>query len=142
MSYNKTHELKKWQIWKQQEELLLRKLGVEDNIIQQLREYDYQMFLTERRIRSRQTTTIDTFFLNTPYYDKHEVQTIEDLLDGIESESLFIQLSKTDSKTLTILLLKILGYSVSEISKIMCMNEAVIYSRIHRLKKKLKKFHG
>ena len=62
MSYNKTHELKKWQIWKQQEELLLRKLGVEENIIQQLREYDYQMFLTERRIRSRQTTTIDTFF--------------------------------------------------------------------------------
>lgn len=142
MSYNKTHELKKWQIWKQQEEILLRNLGVEEDVIQQLREYDYRLFLADRRIRSRQTATVDTFFLNTPYYDKHEVQTIEDLLDDIESESLFIQLSKTDPKTLTILLLKVFGYSVSEISKIMCMNEAVIYSRIHRLKKKFKKIHG
>ena len=122
MSYNKAQELKKWQLWKQQEEILLRNLGVEENIIQQLREYDYQMFLTDRRIRSRQMTTVDTFFLNAPYYDKQEILTIENLLDNIESESLFIYLSKTDSKTLAILLLKILGYSASEISKILGMN--------------------
>lgn len=139
MSYNKARELKKWRSWNQQEETLLRSLGVEESVIKQLWEYDYQMFLSERRIRSRQTATLDNFFLNRPYYDKKEMKTIEDLLDDIENESLYIQLSKLDYKTLTILLLKILGYSVYEISKILGMNEAMIYNRIHRLKNKIKK---
>lgn len=108
-------------------------------MIKQLREYDYQMFLSERRVRTRQTATLDSFFLNMPYDYKKEIQSIDDLLDTIENESLLILLSGTDNKTLMILLLKMLGYSVKEISKILGMNEAMIYNRIHRLKKKIKK---
>ena len=140
MSYNKAREYKKWKLWKQQEEKKLRSLGVDENVIQQLREYDYKMLLADRSINRRQTVIVDTFFLNTPHYDNKEIQTVEDLLDSIENESLLAHLAKTDSKTLAILLLKILGYSVSEVAEIMGMNEAMIYNRIHRLKKKLKEF--
>lgn len=141
MSYNNARELRKWKFWKQQEEILLRNLGVEESIIKQLYEYDYQMFLSERRVRSRQTATLDVFFLNKSYHDKKEIRTVEDLLDNIESESLFIHLSKEDPQTLNILLLRILGYSVHEITEILNINETVVYNRIHRLKKKLKKFN-
>lgn len=141
MSYNNARELKKWKLWKQQEEKLLRSLGIEESIIKQLYEYDYQMFLSERRIRSRQIATLDAFFLNKPCYDKKEISTLEDLLDNIESESLFIHLSKEDPQTLNILLLRILGYSVHEITELLSINETVVYNRIHRLKKKLKKFN-
>lgn len=140
MSYNKSLELKKWQEWKQQEEHLLKELGVEENIINQLRDYDYNQFLSDRRIRSRQTATLDTFFLSLPYQDKEEISSIEDLLNNIENESLFAYLSKTDPETLSILLLRMMGYSVSEISKIIGKHEGAIYNRIHRLKKKMKKF--
>ena len=140
MSYKNARELKKWKLWKQQEEKLLRSLGIEESIIKQLYEYDYQMFLSERRIRSRQTATLDAFFLNKPYHDKKEIRTVEDLLDNIESESLFIHLSKEEPQTLNILLLRILGYSVHEITEILGVQETVIYNRIHRLKKKIKKF--
>lgn len=139
MSYNKSFEFKKWQEWKKKEEQLLRNLGVEENIITQLRDYDYQQFLSERRIRSRQIPTLDTFFLNKPILDKKEIRSVDDLLDSIENESLFAYLSKTDTETLSILLLKILGYSVSEISQIIGKNEGAIYNKIHRLKKKIKK---
>lgn len=141
MSYNYTREYQKWKSWKDKEQQLLYELGVDETIIKQLYEYDYQMFLSERRIRRKQTVTLDSFFLKMPYHDKSEIRTIDDLLDTIENESLFAYLSKSDPKTLMILLLKILGYSIAEISKIMGINEAAIYSRIHRLKKKLKKFY-
>lgn len=140
MSYNKSLELKKWQEWKQQEEQLLRDLGVENNIINQLRDYDYKQFLSDRRIRSRQIATLNTFFLNLPYQDKKEIKSVEDLLDNIENESLFAYLSKSDPETLSILLLRVMGYSVSEISQIIGKHEGAIYNRIHRLKKKIKKF--
>lgn len=139
MSYNKARELKKWQEWKQQEEILLRSLDVDESVIKQLRKYDYQMFLSDRRIRSRQVATMDTFFLNKSYYDKKEIRTIEDLLDDIKNESLYIQLSKSDPKTLNILLLRILGYSFDEIAIFLGMNKAMIYNRMHRLRKKIKK---
>lgn len=141
MSYNYTREYQKWKSWKDKEQQLLYELGVDETIIKQLYEYDYQMFLSERRIKRKQTVTLDSFFLKMPYHDKSEIRTIDDLLDTIENESLFAYLSKSDPKTLMILLLKILGYSIAEISKIMGINEAAIYSRIHRLKKKLKKFY-
>ncbi|WP_416325871.1 RNA polymerase sigma factor [[Eubacterium] hominis] len=140
MSYNKSLELKKWKEWKQREEQLLRELGVEENIIYQLRDYDYKQFLSDRRIRSRQTATLDTFFLNLPYQDKKEIRSVEDLLNNIENESLFAYLSKTDPETLSILLLRVMGYSVLEISQIIGKSEGTIYVRIHRLKKKLKNF--
>lgn len=141
MSYNYAREYKNWQQWKHDEELLLRKLGVDENIIEQLHDYDYQIFLSERRIKRKQVVTKDTFFLSILSYDKKEFRTVDDLLENIESESLFRYLSKSDSKTLTILLLKILGYSIADISKLLGINEAAIYGRIHRLKKKLKKFN-
>lgn len=140
MSYNKSLELKKWQEWKQQEEQLLRELGVEENIIYQLRDYDYKQFLSDRRIRSRQTATLDTFFLNLPYQDKKEIRSVEDLFNSIENESLLVYLSKTDPETLSILLFRVMGYSVSEIAQIIGKSKGTIYVRIHRLKKKLKNF--
>lgn len=59
MTYNYARELKKWKLWKQEEEQLLRKIGMNEDFIMQLHDYDYQMFLADRRIRRRQTATKD-----------------------------------------------------------------------------------
>lgn len=107
MSYNKAKEFRKCKLWKQEEEEFLKKLGVDDNVIKQLREYDYQMLLSERRFRRKQTTTKDLFFLNIPSHDQREIRAVENILDSIENEALFAYLSKIDFKTLSILLLKI-----------------------------------
>lgn len=139
MSYNYGKELTKWKKWKEQEEQLLRTLNVDEDIISQLHQYDWETFKAERRIRRKQNVTLDSLFYNVTYYDQKEIVTVDDLLDEIENEALFHYLSQTDQTTLTIILLKILGYSTKEISEILVINVASIYQRIHRLKNNLKK---
>ncbi|WP_296880404.1 helix-turn-helix domain-containing protein [Thomasclavelia sp.] len=142
MGFNYAKEKIKWDKWKEKEEELLNSLGVDQEIIKQLRDYDWEMFKTERRIRSRQTVFSNQLFNNISFYDKKEISTVEDLLDEIENEALLHYLSQTDKVTMNILLLKIKGFSTKEISQILNISHSVIYSRIHHLKEKLKKFHN
>ena len=53
MSYNYGKELTKWKKRKEQEEQLLRTLNVEEDIISQLHQYDWETFKAERRIRRK-----------------------------------------------------------------------------------------
>lgn len=138
MGYNYAKEVAKWTKWKEQEEQLLRSLDVDENIINQLHEYDWEEFKADRRIRRKQNVTSDNFFYSIPYYDKKEILTIENLLDEIENEALLYYLSQTDQTTLNIILMKMLGYSTREISDIFKISPSKIYKRIQRLRKKLK----
>lgn len=138
MSYNYAKELAKWTKWKEQEEQLLRSLNVEENIINQLHEYDWEAFKADRRIRRKQNVTLDSLFYSIPYYDKKDILTVEDLLDEIENEALLHYLFQTDQITLNIILMKMLGYSTREISEILKISPSKIYKRIQRLRKKLR----
>ncbi len=138
MVYNHAKEESKWKKWKEQEERLLRSLNVDEDIIMELRKYDWNAFKLERRIREKQNLTDSIFFYNLPYYDKREIRSVEDLLNDIEDESLLHYLYQTDKTTLTIILLKILGYSTKDISEILKIKSSTIYMKIHRLKNKLK----
>ena len=138
MVYNHAKEESKWKKWKEQEERLLRSLNVDEDIIMELRKYDWNAFKLERRIREKQNLTDSIFFYNLPYYDKKEIRSVEDLLNDIEDESLLHYLYQTDKTTLTIILLKVLGYSTKDISEILKIKSSTIYMKIHRLKNKLK----
>ncbi|WP_279006392.1 sigma factor-like helix-turn-helix DNA-binding protein [Thomasclavelia cocleata] len=137
MGYNHAKALRKWHKWKEKEEKQLQHLGVEEQVIKQLREYDWNEFKKERLYLTRHILTNESFFLNRPIYDKKEINNIRDLLDSIQDEALFFYLSKTDTVTLRIILLRLLGYSTKEISKELNLSCAAIYKRINRLKKEL-----
>lgn len=62
MGFNYANEAKKWNKWKDNEEKILRELEVDEEVIQQLRIYDWNAFKAERRIRSRQNIFTDKFF--------------------------------------------------------------------------------
>ena len=49
MTFHKAKEEYKWKQWKEQEEQILRKSGVSEEVIQRLRELDWQDFNAERR---------------------------------------------------------------------------------------------
>lgn len=141
MGYNYAKERAKWIKWKKEEEKLLRSLNVDEDIISQLYKYDWNSFKAERRFRAKQNVTADKLFNSVPHKDKKEIITVEDLLDEIENEALLHYLSQTDKTTLNILLFKMKGYSIKEISEILAITPSLIYSRIHRLKKILKKIN-
>lgn len=135
MSYNYIKEFLKWQKWKEQEEQILRNEKVNEKIIQELRQFDWQQFNSERRFKRHQNVTDEIYFLFYPVQDKKEIKKVEDILDTIENEALFEYLKETDPIVLEVILLKINGYSIKEISKNLELSTGYIYKKIRKLKK-------
>ena len=63
----------------------------------------------------------------------------EQLLDHIANKQLWEILRNTDPKTMEIILMKIWGFTVKEISEYLHLPEKTIYTRMSRLKSKIQK---
>ena len=135
MAYNHGKEERKWRLWKEAEEKILRAYGVDENIIEEIRIYDRAEFNSDRRFY-RRLNDMEEYIekvadngLNT------EIKTVSALLDEVENEHLYAALLKVDN-----VLLKMQGYSTKEISAMLQLTEKAIYKRMDRLRKKLKIF--
>ena len=69
-----------------------------------------------------------------------EVRSVSNLLDEIESETLYLALITVDRRTLQIVLLKMQGYSTKEIAPLVHLTTGAIYARMQHLRKKLEDF--
>lgn len=117
MAYNHRKEEKKWLIWKEQEEKQLRELGVGEDTIQRLHTYDWQQFNKERQYQQRRRGELEKIKQQEELVSP--VRTVDDLLSEIGNEQLFDILRKADKLTLEILLMRMEGYSDSEIAHMM-----------------------
>jgi len=138
MAYNNGRENRKWVRWKEAEERLLRECGVEEVTIEQIRIDDRAEFNSDRRYYSRKWeagTYLETIAESGM---RIEVQTVEDLLNEIENETLYQALLTVDRRTLQILLLKMQGYSTKEIAPLVNLTTGAIYARLDHLRKKLR----
>lgn len=138
MAYNKATEERKWRQWKEKEERLLRRFGMDEDSIRKLREEDWKEFNSERRFQDHYAAFPENMDWENPNPYRQEIAGIPELLDMIDDEILLQVLLDADKKTLQILLLKIMGFSTREISEKMKMPENTIYTKINRLKKKIK----
>ncbi len=140
MAYNHGKEERKWHIWKDTEEKVLRKCGTDESTIEQIRAYDREVFNSDRRFYQRVQET-DTYLDTAAEKEwQAEVWSVGKLLDEIENIELYRELLTVDRLTLQIVLLKMQGYSTKEISKIIHLTPNAIYGRMNTLRKKLKKF--
>ena len=139
MTFHKAKEEYKWKQWKEQEEQILRKSGVSEEVIQRIRELDWQDFNVERRFWEHFSSNQEELYMQKTEEEPSVALNIQQLLDSIENEQLLHILMETDKKTLQILLLKMWGFSVREIAGQMGPPEKTIYTRVERLKKKIKK---
>ncbi len=140
MAYNHGQEERKWRIWKEAEEKILRDCDVPESTIEELRIYDRADFNSNRRFYRRLNDVgeyiEETLALEQPI----EVNTVADMLDEIENENLYRALLTVDKRTLQIVLLKMQGYSTKEIAPLVDLTTGAIYARLDRLRKKLKQF--
>lgn len=142
MAYNKAKEERRWRIWKQAEEKMLRELGVSEDKITKLREHDWAVFNSDRRYYQRlwrAGTYIDEVAAEE---FEIEINTIDAFLDSIADERLHQELITVDKLTLQALMFKLQGFTVSEISVLLGLNEQIIYKRLNRFKNKIKKLLG
>ena len=139
MAYNKAREEKKWLEWKEKEETKLNRLGFSQDKIEMLRQYDLEIFNSDRRYYQRLNDN-STYLDNAISPEEEEtVYSIEGLLGSIDNEELYQALRDVDNITLQIVVLKIQGFTGREIAKLLRMTPKAIYRRIDRLKEKLKK---
>ena len=138
MQHNHQREFKEWFKKKQKEERLLRQLGVDENTIQILRNYDRRLFLDDRRFYDNERVTSEGLFLMVPAYDPVIIATPEKLLDEIEDITVYYVLKKSDRRLLEILTLLMQDYTIDEIAEDLHMSTNAVYKRLEKLRKKLK----
>lgn len=90
MAYNHGREDRKWRIWKEAEEKMLREYGVDETTIEQIRIADRADFNSNRRFY-RWTNDVAEYLEDMADRERQaEVGTVEELLDEIESENLYV----------------------------------------------------
>ena len=139
MAYNHGREERKWRLWKEAEEKLLRECGVGEAVIEQIRLADRAEFNSNRRFY-RWTGGFGEYLEGMADRERQaEVKTVADLLDEIENENLCRVLVQADGCTLKIVLLKMQGYATKEIAPLVGLTTGAIYARLDHLRKKLRK---
>lgn len=96
MAYNHGKAERKWKVWKEKEEKILRDSGVTEDTIEAIRLYDRQGFNSDRRYYERVQETgtyLDTVAAST---DQAEPKTVQDFLDYIENQELYHVLIAVD----------------------------------------------
>ena len=139
MAYNHGREERKWRLWKEAEEKILRKYGVDESTIEEIRIYDRAEFNSNRRFYRYMNDVAEYLEEMADTEPQAEVHSVEDLLNEIDSEALYRALLTVDKRTLLILLLKMQGYATKEIVPIVGLTTGAIYARLDHLRKKLKK---
>ena len=139
MAYNHGREDRKWRIWKEAEEKILRECGVDEATIEKIRTDDRADFNSNRRF-CRWVSDFGEYLEGMADREKQaEVKSVSDLLDEIENETLYLALIKVDRRTLQIVLLKMQGYSTKEIAPLVGLTTGAIYARLDHLRKKLRR---
>jgi DNA-directed RNA polymerase specialized sigma24 family protein len=139
MAFNKVKEEKKWNLWKEREEQQLRSYGMPEDAIALLRIKDWEDFNSERRFRERNMLLPGVIESYEIELEEPEVVDTGQLMDAIEDEQLLHILMQADKETLQMVLLKMMGFSVREIAEKTGICEHTIYTKMNRLKKKIKK---
>ena len=99
MAYNHGKAERKWKLWKDKEEKILRDSGVSEDKIEEIRLYDRQEFNSDRRYYERVQETgtyLDTIAAST---DQPEPKTVQEFLDHIENQELYHVLITVDRLT-------------------------------------------
>ena len=139
MAYNHGREDRKWRIWKEAEEKVLRECGVDEVTIEKIRADDRADFNSNRRFY-RWTSDFGEYLEGVADRERQtEIKNVADLLDEIESENFYQALVTIDGRTLKIVLLKMQGYSTKEIAPLVHLTAGAIYARLDHLRKKLRK---
>ena len=138
MAYNHGRAERKWRLWKEAEEKILREYGVSERIIEEIRIYDRAEFNSNRRFYRYMNDVAEYLEEMADTEPQAEIHSVEDLLNEIDSEALYRALFTVDRRTLLILLLKMQGYSTREIAATAGLTEKAVYKRLERLRQKLK----
>ena len=98
MAYNHGKAERKWRLWKEAEEKILRDCGVPESTIEELRIYDRADFNSNRRFYRYLNDVAEYLDEMSDTLPPKEVNTVTDLLNEIENENLYRALLTVDKR--------------------------------------------
>ena len=140
MAYNKAKEEWKWKKWKEAEERILREQNVPKEIIEALRNADWECFKEERRYRERQILCPSFIDGNGKVTVDIPPRDVEEFLSELEHDALRHALSAADQITLQIAFMTAYGFSAREIAEKLRLTEKAVYRRMDRLREKARAY--
>ena len=88
MAYNHGKAERRWRLWKEKEEKILRECGVDEETIEEIRTFDREEFNSDRRFYTR-LNDVGEYIAETAMQEPPmEVNTVWDMLNEIEDENL------------------------------------------------------
>ncbi len=139
MAYN---SLKSYWIWrrkKEVEEKEFRAFGANEDLIAEIHDFDRIAYNSDDRFYKRLYDVGDFYEEIVEDNSQQEITSVEQLLDEVENPAMYKILKKTSEKTLQILLMRVRGYSVKDISEILHISKVSVYKRIKTVRDKLDK---
>ncbi len=139
MAYN---SLKSYWIWrrkKEAEEKEFRALGANEDFIAEIHGFDRIAYNSDDRFYKRLYDVGDFYEEIVKDNSQREMTTVEQLLDEVENPAIYKILKKASEKTLQIILMRVRGYSVKDISEILHISKVSIYKHIKTVRDKLDK---
>lgn len=151
MSFYKSYEYKKFEREQKKQAEEYRKLGMTEEAIQEMYEFDRQQFLSNMKFytHNQSLDAVNDDFdcdeqnpLIKNYFDSFAVYQTEDcdglpIIEIIEDEKLKELINSLSIENQKIIEFLCQGCSVAEISKQLNISERAIYRRVDRIKKKL-----
>lgn len=114
-------------------------LGVDENIIVKIHDFDRIAYNSDDRFYKRLYDVGDFYEEIIEDNSQREITSVEQLLDEVENPVMYKILKKTSERTLQILLMRVRGYSVKDISEILHISKTSVYERIKTVREKLNK---
>lgn len=140
MTYNKAIAERKWKYHKKSEENKLRHLNVSENIIDELRTFDWDIFKSDRRYHERNSEEIASEITVSTDESQADMPTVEEFLNSISEPSMYKFLKGINEITMQVVIMRINGFKAKEIAPKLNLTPKAVYRRSDRFKIKLKKF--
>lgn len=118
MAYNGLKEYYKWRRWKDNDEKMLREHGVDEETIAKICDFDRITYNSNNRFYKRLNDMGEFYEETIPDTSKDEITSVEQLLQEVENPKMYKILKKASERTLQIILMRVQGYSVKDISEI------------------------
>lgn len=139
MSYNNESEIRKWKKMKESEEKILAEYGMSQEAIKELREYDWNIFKSERIYKTRQCVDSD-LVENAATTMELPINSFEDILAQLDNKKLYDTMKDIDYHVIAnIILLRTYGYYYKEIANQLGISVNTVKYHLKRIRKKAKK---
>lgn len=138
--YIKRREELRWQKEWIKKEKLLKEYGCTDALIQELHDFEWAQFNSDRRFYEKLNDYEDDYLERFPEKPKpHEVDTIEDIFEIVQDENVLTQLRKAEEPVLIFFVMRANDYKIEEIADKLHMTTGEIYGRVYRFRQKISK---